>query len=431
MDTIFGRPGIGRVTQIGVLALDQVVRSSLRLGITLSVARFCSREDFSFYTTLQPVYLYMLLFCTSFILGPYNVLVHDKPRGGTGGYTAALSVLFFGAVVLLAAVYMVLYRQIYTPGYYAGHFLAGSLWFIVGDLFNVFSRNLCLSRLSYARPLLSGICSALLFGAGFLAMRDSITLSGILLLAGSGYIIPSFVIWLLSEKKLSRFSLKHEIREVVFNHYNFGKWVFLNNVLNTMVFASFPFFLRMLGKSDQIGAYGTYYNFFAVFNPGILVLTLFLAPRLAKSYKEGPAIFSGRIRKVLKYTAVFSGVLLCLLLLGGRSVFSLFYGGEYSVLGGLMLIWGIAKTIEINSCVLNAAMKATRQTFRIFVSSVIGAGVFVAAGLPLVKFTGLWGIGMCLVVTQVAWSASLWYFLSAAQGFRVSAAPEGGLITDA
>ncbi len=414
MDKVYFRnyhKDIQKMIQVAPLVIDQGVRSLLRLGITLAVARLCSKDDFSFYTTLQPIHMYMLFFCTSFIFGPYIIFIHDRHHKSKDRYNAAVALLFFLSLLVLAILYALLYRLLYPPAYHTLHFLLASLWFIAGDLFNIFSRHLCLATMDYLKPLLSGLSSAVLFGAGFFVMNNSITVSRLLLLAGSGYMIPSLVVWLCNDKRFSGMSCKDDVRRTFVRHYHFGKWVFLNNLLNTMVFASFPFFLRFFGRSEQISHYGAYYNFFAILNPIIFVVIMFCAPRLARSFQAQPGIFSRRIRSVLKYTMLLSAAFLCFLLLAGKHVFVLFYGHEYTVLTGILLIWGFAKAVEINSCVLNAAMKATQQTFRIFLSSVAGSIIFLLIGLPLVNYAGLWGVAVCLTITQIAWLAALGYFL--------------------
>jgi len=397
--------------QAAPLVIDQGVRSLLRLGITLAVARLCSKDDFSFYTTLQPINMYMLFFCTSFIFGPYIIFVHDRHRGSKDRYNTAVSLLFFLSLLVLGILYVLLYRYLYPSAYHPLHFLVASLWFIAGDLFNIFSRHLCLATMDYLKPLLSGLSSAVLFGAGFFVMSNSMTVSRLLLLAGSGYMIPSLLVWLFTDKRFRKISGKDDIRHTFTQHYHFGKWVFLNNLINTMVFASFPFFLRFFGRNEQISQYGAYYNFFAILNPIVFVVIMFCAPRLARSFQAQPGTFSRRIRSVLKYTILLSAAFLCFLWLAGKHVFVLFYGHEYTVLTGILLIWGFAKAVEINSCVLNAAMKATQQTFRIFLSSVAGGIVFLLIGLPLVNYAGLWGVAVCLTITQIGWAATLGYFL--------------------
>lgn len=412
-------PGCDAWGQFVTVAADQGIRSVLRLGITIVLARMCSRDDFSFYTTLQSVYLYMLFFCTSFIIGPYVVLIHDKTIKNKSRYDRQTALLFVLGAVLLGAVYVGLFRIIFDVEYYSVWFVLSSLCFIGGDLFNLFVRTIFIAVQDYKKPLVSGFCSAVLIGTGLFFLPNPKRIEAILAIGGIGYFLPSLVIRLWGTRRNGTLLEGEGLGDTIRRHFEFGKWVFLNTWLNTLIFTSFPFFLRAFGRDEAVAEYGAYYNFFAIFNPAMMTLMHFFAPKLAKSYQSDRSRFNGQLKNITALTGGVSIILLPVVLTAGTVLFRVLYGDGFTVTWVILGLWAVSKMFEVNSTIHTSALKAKQDTFSVFGASLASLAVFVTAGLPLVKFYGLGGVVVSLLISRLAWIAASSYFLFMREEIRM------------
>lgn len=259
-------------------------------------------------------------------------------------------------------------------------------------------------RITYTRskPYLASCAGALyllLISVGSLILfhYDVVTGLGFLILMGMASFCSG--LWLLAHLELSNDASRRDfsIREVLYKHWDYGKWMLGINLLSWAFGNAFVFLLPLVTGFESTGAARA---LLLLLMPMFLVITAtnhFLLPLFVKWGKDG------------RFTRMVWITTLCLTLAAAgyslmiaffsSSIIRVLFAGQYIEHSNLLWILGILPSLFAFTMVLGIGLRAIQGPARQFASFFRSSYIALPVGLLL---TASWGLPGALMATVLA-----------------------------
>ena len=401
--------------KVGSIVVDQMFRTIMRFAVGVFMARICM-EHYSYYILTQTMFGYGLFLTSGFIVSPYIVFLHKKDTV-KDEYNAVVGGMMIFASLIFVLLYFCFYIYVYERYYWTLIFVFVSTLMIVGDIFNNFIRMIFISDLKYIQSLVNSLFCFLLFILSF-GVAYWMGVSDVryyMFFLGLSYLVPSLISWVYKIEKnwFARSFAQHII--VYKKHFSYGRWLFLDSIVNYAIDASFPLILVALGKNNYISSLGVYMSLFALFNPIIMIMQNYYMPKLSGLINVNISGFYNEYKISLFQSMVLVGPLIILVVLFGNKVIYLVYGLNLYVPGYVLIIWGLAKVVELMSVLTSSALRVNGKTAVLFGASVFTFIIFIFLNIWLIKMDVLLGIASSLLITKLIKMIILSYYFNSSR----------------
>lgn len=410
----------------GFGALDQGLYSGANFLINVLLARWLPPEEYGAFTIAFSIVPILTALHSSFLTEP--MLVFGTSRYG-GRFSSYLGVLIYGhfgiaiAIALICAAASIIFRRI------GSSVIAGTLaGLALGSPFILLAS---LSRRAFyvlLKPHWSAVGSAvylvtIMTGVYACYRWRLLTGGSSAALMGFSAGVTSLGILLVLKPSLKRSSLRQLTKEVLSDHWRYGRWAVGSSLLSSSYSALYYILITAFMSLSSVAVLRAFQNLFAPASQLLVSVALPLVPWVAeRSAKRGPACLT---RYAVRISAALSAAALLYLILmvtAGSRLIYLLYAGKYA--GHLWLISLIA-VIQLFTALGGGAhvvLRASGRSDLLFVVYAAGSLLSLLGSLALVGLWGFPGAAVGLGVFPLSTSIIAWY-LWMARGRKASDGP--------
>jgi O-antigen/teichoic acid export membrane protein len=381
---------------------DEFLFAASHLILNLGLARSLSPSDYGAFTVAYAAFLLFGTAHTALLTEPLMVFGSSKYATSFQGYLRLLvrgHLIVTGLVgVLLALISGLL---ITSPSLSTAVFYVGvSAPFI---LLPWLLRRACYVRLLAHVAAFGGAlyCASILTGllwfahAGLLSIRSSL-----LLMAGASLPPSLFMMKFLGSPE--RGMLPNPAKEVVADHWQYGRWALGSGILTWLPASIYYFLLPQLAGVEAAGALKAIMNLVLPVLHGYTALSMVLLPALSGT--TSGAALSSKLRLALRLYLLPALVYCAIVTLYHREVFEWLYAGQYSGVSWLLPIAAPMVFAAGMAAVYSTALRALQRPDRVFWSYALASGAALTGGVLLTARYQLLGavLGLTLSYAIVA-----------------------------
>ena len=399
-----------------VTLLDQAVVSGTNFLTGVIVGRTLIKEDFGLYMLGLSIVLFGMSFQTSLIMAPYTVYSPRLQGLEHRSYTGSTLIHQF-FISLIALVILVLGGGLASLGIGPQGFatmvwvLAAVMTFI---LLKDFLRQICFAQLRLNAALLLDSAAAViqLGSLLFLAHEGLLTLDHVFWIFGLAGGIPgmAYLYWHRRDFHLTISQASIALKK----NWSFAKWSFGSAVASLILSQLYPWILAGFHDMATVGVLAACWSLVYITNPFLMGMTNLLSPMAAHAFAQGG------VKKMNRLIFLFTIVLLifmatfCLIaLFKGDWLLSLFYGKKYVGNGQIVAIAFIRLPSSNMTIPLCCGLMAAELPDIVFKSYILGVVLTFIFGIPLVKYYGINGIVIGMIISAITVSLSrLWGYIS-------------------
>lgn len=296
---------------------DQGLYSATSFATMLLIARNTSVQDLGWFSAGISLVITVVGLMSSFVAIPLMLTIQgssprDRTTQLTGGLGAAIAVAgVVAAGMLLAGAALALWNGASSP-------LGGWLLVLAAVVLPMVVREY-VRQMAFAQPGLPGL-------AWMDLTYSTVTLGGLALLAGGGYLradralavvggaaLMSVITWgIATRPSLSRAAIEAAPRFLT-SHLRTSRWLCGASVLYACSISAVPWLLGLLTTSASVGVFAAYVTVAGVLNPLVLVGSNLTAPKTARAATAGA---TGAVRRVALIASTTIGIGLCLVAIG-------------------------------------------------------------------------------------------------------------------
>lgn len=205
------------------------------------------------------------------------------------------------------------------------------------------------------------------------------------------------------------------VRGSLKNHWSFGRWAALTNILALITGTSsggiYYLVLPIFGNLEAAAALKALMNLIMPVLHANVALAVLLVPTLVQA--RGSARFKHLMRfsGILRFSA--SASYLVLLILFHRPLMIWLYGGKYMEYANLVWLVGLIPLVAALTGLMAAALRAFERPERMFWAYLLSTVVALTAGMGFLVAWGVAGAIVAVLVSSiVAGGAMVWLFVS-------------------
>ena len=395
----------------GIISIiDQGIVSSTNFLTGILIGRTCTKDEFGLYILGMTIVTFMIGFQSSLITSPYMIYVAKQDKNGKESFTGNTFihqlVLSITTVIMLMSVWFFI-RSAHAEFGKVISALAGAISFI---LIREYIRLVSLSRLHAYSVLLLDI------------LVSCIQIIGILLLAHYGILSASRIFWVVGFScGISGICLiiwRHEwfilkLQEVVkqfVRNLGVGRWFLASLLVNTLSKELYAWMLTFFQNTATTGTFGASTGIVNISHPLVIGITNFLGPLFAHAYaNNGWNKLSKLIRKSTLLVLLVMGIFCGALFLCGEELVVFVYGTKYSGNGLLVSTLALATLTSVLTTPIGIGLWTIERPDINFKACLGSLAVTMILGVLLVKYLGLIGVGLSLLIGNICESLIKYY----------------------
>jgi O-antigen/teichoic acid export membrane protein len=192
----------------------------------------------------------------------------------------------------------------------------------------------------------------------------------------------------------------------------FGRWLLGVSLLWLMADSSYRWLVVLIQGTESLGQFAAAQNIVLLLNPLLLTVTNLTLAMSANRLAAGgiAALRQMTVRNTL-LLAVWSGFgLLALTLVGGPLV-EVVFGHSYAGLGPVVATLCLGMFARIVAIPVDGAVVALQRGRLLVAASALRFVSIVGAGVPLIAWRGLEGVGFAMAVSAAAGAVLQWWAL--------------------
>ncbi len=261
-----------------------------------------------------------------------------------------------------------------------------------------------------AKPHWSAVGSSVYFvlsltGVILLDHFGELTPSSVLIVMGASSLVSSTVLTLVFLKPKFKSTEALSGRAVLRDHWNYGKWSSGSKMLTWIPINLYYVILPVLVSLGASAALRAMNNVLMPLNMGITAALGILLPMFSRTFIEsGSGGLHHRVKLVLIWFVVISGVYCLVFSLFGQRIISIIYNGQFDdfVTFPILLTMGLAPMIVSINTVLDASLRVMNKMKQSFLSTLVPAILIITVGVWLLSQYGLLGANLGSLVIGLA-----------------------------
>jgi O-antigen/teichoic acid export membrane protein len=381
----------------GVLSvIDQALISGSNFMISILLARWLVPDQYGAYALAFECFLLLYVVYSALIFEPMCVFGPSVYRDQPQEYLSVLLKLHLGAALSISLILLVsawiVHEVVHSsslPWALAGLAVGGPcilfFWLVRRAIYIRFAPQAAVAGASvYCAVVLAGLFAFYKLKvaspfAAFLLMAVGALVAGPLMLMR----LKSFGVGLVQPLRL---------REVVGNHWNYGRWALLGALAFAVPGAIYYPLLSGFRGLAEAGSMKALLNFSSPVGQFFSALFLLFLPYAAQSHHEdGPA----RIQRLAwRFTLLFACMAAAYwlsFLVFTRPIIKFSYGGKYLDVASLIPWIALGSVLQVGATVQATALRAIRSPSLVFVAFCISGMVAAVIGFPAIWAFGLRG----------------------------------------
>jgi O-antigen/teichoic acid export membrane protein len=270
------------------------------------------------------------------------------------------------------------------------------------------ARRISLAHLQTSDLLAIDVPIAVVQLALLLMLAYSGALSAVTALLAIAAACGGAVIWLLRER--ARFRFQPERAAVHWSHnQRFGRWLLCVSLMWLLGDSSYRWLVVSLHGTEVLGQFAAAQNIVLILNPVLLTVTN-LTQALSANCFAAAGLASLRrmaVRSTLLLAAWAGAALFAVALVGGPLV-QFIFGDEYAGLGPVVATLCLGMFARIVAMPIDGALTALKRGRVMVIAGAVRLLIIVGAGVPLIAWLGLEGVGYAMALSAVAGAAVQW-----------------------
>lgn len=243
-----------------------------------------------------------------------------------------------------------------------------------------------------------------------LSQIGSLNAAGALAVIALASTIAVLVVWrdrLVTKPRLTA------IRRVVADNWQYGRWILLEGVVSTFSVQIYLFLVALVLGSAAAGTYGALVNLANVVNVVTVGVMGMAIPRARAILKNsGAKAWRGWLLRLGMLLLAASTLALSIMTWFSDEILATLYTPYYAQYSYLMPILAVSYALMAVNTVMSAACYTSGRQQLGFYAKLVSLLVVVVGGYPLLRYSGLQGAMIGMLLTQMIWMVVYWYGLS-------------------
>jgi O-antigen/teichoic acid export membrane protein len=405
------------VDRVGVqrgawVVADQVVVSLASFVATVIVGRVSGRYELGVYGLAVSIFWLAAGVPNALVWTPYTARAARLPTrrralfAGSATIHAVVVALAIAAVVLLVGLTPLPGMR---PVAWLGPMCLALVPFTVLMIVREHVRRISMANLDVRDLLLVDVPIAVIQLALILWLASVGKLTAVTALLAIALASGGAVVWLARRRDRYQFDRRRVIAHWGYN-LRFGRWLLFVSLMWLLGDSSYRWLVGSLHGLEALGQFAAAQTVVLFLNP-FLLSTGNLTQALASHRLVGSGIGELRrlvVRGTLWISVLAGGAFLLLAVVGGQLVEWIF-GSQYDGLGGVVAALCLGMFARFASLPIQAAMVALERGRWMLASAAVRMTVIIAAGVPLIWWCGLEGVGYTMALSNAGASAVHWY----------------------
>ena len=404
-----------RVQRGAWVVADQAVVSLASFLATAIVGRVCGRYELGIYGLAVSIFWLAAGIPNALVWTPYTSRSARMPVGrralfaGSATIHAVLVALAISAVVLLVG--LVPLAGIGQAAW-LGPMCLALVPFTIMMIVREHVRRISTANLDLRDLLLVDVPIAVVQLALILSLASAGLLTAVTALLAIALASCGAAVWLVRRRDRIHFDLQ---RVTVHWGYNqrFGRWLLFVSLMWLLGDSAYRWLVGSLHGLEALGQFAAAQTIVLSLNPFVLSAGN-LTQALASHRLAGSGI--GELRRlVVRGTlliAVLAGAAFSVLAVVGGPLVELVFGDQYVGLGRVVATLCLGMFARFVSLPIQAAMVALEHGRWMLAASVVRIALILGAGVPLIWWCGLEGVGYTMALSTAAAAAVQWYLFA-------------------
>ena len=240
--------------------------------------------------------------------------------------------------------------------------------------------------------------------------------SALLLMGGGGLLVGSLGVVLLRSLCWDTDS-EYPFREVLGDHWNYGKWLALSKILKWIPGQIYYMLLSIQIGLEESAALRAAMNLLLPILHANAALSTTLVPQFVKMLQEHDAPgFRKFTRFVLALFGLGALVYWCVIFFLSDAVIAFLYDGRYAGQAHLFRLLGFLPVASGMVSVLDSMLRATRRPKQIVYSYAVSCVITLTLGWWLLATQGVLGAGLGMVASSASTAAMMAWFYTGQRG---------------
>lgn len=398
---------------VGVIS-DQVVVSLSSFLATVIVGRVCGQHELGVYGLAVSIFWLAAGIPNAIVWTPYTSRAARLPAPRQATFAGSALVHAVGIAFLLAGAMLLL-------GWLPAPVLSRHAWFgpmcvalapfTVMMLLREHVRRLNLAHFRYKDLLAVDVPVGVIQVALLLSLAYVGALSATWALMAVAVSCGGAIVWLIHERDRFHFQSR---RAALHWNYNlrFGRWLLCVSLMWLLADSSYRWLVVMLHGTESLGQFAAAQNIVLLLNPVLLTVTNWTQAASAHRLAVGgtSALRRMTIRSTL-HLAFWSGIALAALAAVGGPLVELIFGGVFAGLGPAVATLCLGMFARIVAIPVDGAIVALQRGRVLVIAGSLRLVTIVAAGVPLIAWRGLEGVGYAMAASAAAGAVVEWWAL--------------------
>lgn len=405
---------LGSTARKGYISLvDQALVSGVNFLTVIILARYMTSSDYGVFVLAFGIYLLVNNVQMALITTPMTVLSAPLDEEQLRGYLSSLGLIqiAFGGIITAALLIVVVLLYFLSFGPVVLDTFIGMALAVFAFQGQAFFRRILFARIRPEGAFLNDMVSYGLQLTGMIALYKWGILSGrnaffvIGLTSGMAIIVG---LWQCRKYFSLHFS---SLGSVLHENFNYGKWMLLSFLSQWVSSQSYLFILAAFLSTAATGVFDACLKILAVTNILLLGMDNFVVSVAAKKLEqEGLA----KMKKIISSVYIVGGVgmaVYCgIAAIFPETLLKLFYGHQYSGYGNIVMIFALLYFVAFFNQPPTMGLKALKKPEKIFYGNLIAASITLLLAVPLVKYYGIYGACVGMILTRITWLIAFSYF---------------------
>jgi O-antigen/teichoic acid export membrane protein len=400
-----------RLHQVACSLADQALSVGGMFMVNVALARGESKEEYGLFALSYSVFTFLAGLHNAAILEPYTVYGSGRYRSHSSAYFRSMAWINLGVGLLLTGTLLLLYVLLerFAPAM-ASRSLLGLATTVSILLWGVFQR-----RVFYVQRQ-----------AGLAAKTSLVFFIAVvcgLWLATKAHVLNSFwaflviaVGWLAASAGFARKLPFGKSSEAFLKmepgywslHWRYMRWVLATAFVFQLMNQGYYWLVAALVSVREVAELKAMVLLIAPADQVFIALNYLVLPLLAAHSAAGKMenMLSTWKRYALGIGALTSAFAVCVGVFG-KAVAHLLYGGRYDGAAPLLAMLGLLPLIMGTGHTMNAALKSMEKPKLVFWAYVCSGSVTFLFGIPLIRHSGLRGAVYGMLLSGVAYTATL------------------------
>jgi len=408
----------GWMRGLGVIA-DQAVVSLASFLATVIVGRYCGQHELGVFGLAVSIFWLAAGIPNALVWTPYTARAAKLPTarralfaGSTLLHALLVSFAICGALLLLAVLPIGALQQ---NVWFAPMCLA-LVPFTIMMTFREHVRRINLAHLQISDLLAIDTPIAVIQIALLLLLANFGSLSANTALLAIAAASGGAIVWLVREQARFRFRPRRAVLHWSHNQ-RFGRWLLFVSLMWLIGDSSYRWLVVSLHGTESLGQFAAAQNIVLVLNPVLLTVTNLMQALSANWFAEGGArALRQKVARSTLWLAIAAGAPLLVLAAIGGPLVQIVFGDSYAGLGPVVVTLSLGMFARIVAMPIDGAMVALQRGRVMVVAAAVRLIAIVAAGVPLIAWRGLEGVGYAMAASAAAGAIIQWWSL--AQGGR-------------